>query len=360
MNSKQHYCLIHIGTFPPPVTGMSVTNQALFERLNREGISVEKLDTSPGTLRRDFISRSARLPRLLRAWLRILRANPRREVLYIALSGGWGQIYDIVSLALARLKGLPRFLHHHSFAYLLNKPLYTSLLMKVAGQNALHVVLCDEMGGYLRARYGVKRVSTISNLTFFPPITQKRCPKDLQTIGFLSNITQEKGGDAVIALAYALRKKGLPLKVRLAGPCQDAALVQDLHRAVSDGVLEWSGAVYGEDKAKFWQEIDVFVFPTRYPNEAEPLVVWEALAAGVPVIAVQRGCICNQVGAAGVLIPPHEDFVAQALPIFESWLKDVDLFQSYVQQTQQRYAAMQADALAQWQKFLQNFAADHP
>ena len=69
------------------------------------------------------------------------------------------------------------------------------------------------------------------------------------------------------------------------------------------------GPVHGAAKARFFAMIDVFVFPTRYAHEADPLVVWEALAAGRPVIAYARGCIREQVGDAGLLIEVHQSFV---------------------------------------------------
>src|SRR4029077_6117789 len=40
-------------------------------------------------------------------------------------------------------------------------------------------------------------------------------------------------------------------------------------------------------------QVDVFVFPTNYVNEAEPLVLYEAMRQGVHVIACDRGAIAE-------------------------------------------------------------------
>ncbi len=69
--------------------------------------------------------------------------------------------------------------------------------------------------------------------------------------------------------------------VRVAEPCYDGYLVEALKMATEEGLLERLGPVYGKDKSQFWKMTDAFVFPTQ--NEAEPLVLWEAPAAGVPI-----------------------------------------------------------------------------
>lgn len=56
------------------------------------------------------------------------------------------------------------------------------------------------------------------------------------------------------------------------------------------------GPVYGADKDRFYQQLDIFLFPTNYANEAEPLVVYEAMRRGVYVIACDRGAISEMLG----------------------------------------------------------------
>jgi glycosyltransferase involved in cell wall biosynthesis len=45
--------------------------------------------------------------------------------------------------------------------------------------------------------------------------------------------------------------------------------------------------------------IDLFLFPTNFKQEAAPLVIYEALAAGCPVLARDRGVISEIVPAVG-------------------------------------------------------------
>ncbi len=178
-----------------------------------------------------------------------------------------------------------------------------------------------------------------------------RSPRQaLRAIGFLSNITKEKGGEIIIDLAQAIKERGMPLGVVVAGPCPEDDLLQKLQHAVSEGALEWRGSTYGADKAKFWTDIDLFVFPSL--NEAEPLVIWEALAAGIPVLTYERGCIRDQLEDASVLIPATADFVAPALACLEKWRTSGEEYGLQVRLAQEQYERMKEQSRLQFQELL--------
>jgi glycosyltransferase involved in cell wall biosynthesis len=58
-------------------------------------------------------------------------------------------------------------------------------------------------------------------------------------------------------------------------------------------------------KAAFLAAGDIFCMPTRYRYEGQPLVILEALAAGLPVISTRHAAIPSTVedGKTGVLLP---------------------------------------------------------
>jgi glycosyltransferase involved in cell wall biosynthesis len=69
---------------------------------------------------------------------------------------------------------------------------------------------------------------------------------------------------------------------------------------------ELPGMVIGEEKVRYFQEADVFVFPSY--KEGLPIVVLEALAAGLPIISTPVGGIPSVVrmDENGFLIPPGD------------------------------------------------------
>src|SRR5262249_17798066 len=62
--------------------------------------------------------------------------------------------------------------------------------------------------------------------------------------------------------------------------------------------------------------------PTRYVSEAQPLVILEALSAGIPVIATTRGCICDLLSSGGTALPEGADFVPAAVRLIADWAGD--------------------------------------
>jgi len=347
-----------VGTFPPPVHGMAAVNQAVQERLKASGWVIHKLDTAPRSLDRSIVSHMGRIIKIVRVWLSLfifyLKKENQKTVTYLSLSGGWGQVYDLITVLLCKILGVRMVIHHHSFAYLNKYSKLSQLIFNMAGGNTTHVALCNRMRVTLKSRYRVKNVHVLSNVVMFPVEQNSRERSMLRTVGFLSNITREKGGEVVIDLAYAIRKFKLPLKVVVAGPCHDKELTVALEKAEKEGVLQWKGPVYETDKVQFWSETDIFIFPTQYKNEAEPLVLWEAAAAGVPVIAYSRGCIEEQVTeTGGIAVPIEDNFIEAALPALNSWSQTPKLYKTRTVLARIYFSEIGKQLEASWEEFEQ-------
>ena len=91
-------------------------------------------------------------------------------------------------------------------------------------------------------------------------------------------------------------------------------IFRSIRRAQSQngGRLSFLGPLYGSAKDAFFDEIDIFLLPTR--SESYGLVIIEALSRGVPVIAYARGCIGSYLTApAGHAIPTERGFRGRRL-----------------------------------------------
>jgi glycosyltransferase involved in cell wall biosynthesis len=124
-------------------------------------------------------------------------------------------------------------------------------------------------------------------------------------LGILGNLTFDKGLREFAQVVQALGRSGPTVGVLAgaAGGAEEAAYIDELMRT-SGSAFRWLGPVGADARLAFLDQIDVFLFPTRYKLEAQPNVVFEAMARGVPVVATMMGCIASDVPAAtGVTVP---------------------------------------------------------
>jgi len=318
-----------VGAFPPPVHGMAMLNAAMCDHLRSRGCVPVVLDLSPASLSRGWINRLGRIRKVARSLFRYLGAvrSAPRTTLYAGLSGGWGQWYELLFVLIARLHGARIFLHHHSFAYVDRKQLVTSLLVRAAGLSATHVVGCERQAIKLRHFYptvSITRVVSNTAIIWRDQSSKARIRERLRRIGFLSNISREKGISEFLAVTEQLEREKSGIEAAIAGPFEDRAAEAEVRSALARlSNLTYAGPRYGPEKAGFWASIDVLVFPSKYANETAPLAVYEALHQAIPVIVWRRGCLSDMVLAeSGLVIDRDHGFAAAAVECLLRWQRD--------------------------------------
>jgi glycosyltransferase involved in cell wall biosynthesis len=303
-----------IGAFPPPVQGAAVINQALYSRLDARDIPVQLIDLSPGQTR-GWNYHLTRLLRTLSGAFRILlAAGPRRYLM--SIDGGGGLIYNILLAVAMRIRGQPRLFYYHSTSYLRSGNRLMLLLLRIGGGQTLHVACTARMLSRLGALYGVDITGLVVNNAAWVGVPPGRCVPagNVVRLGLLSGLTTEKGPDKAVETLRELRRRGVNAELVLAGAIQDTAtriLLEEARREFGPAV-RYAGIITGEAKEAFYAELDYFLFPSLYRHETQSLVVPEALAAGIPVIAFDHEFVGEVVGTGGHLIPANENFACRA------------------------------------------------
>lgn len=350
--------LTQVGPFPPPIYGMAVVNEAMAKALRVTADAHLIIDIRAHSLERSLIARLRRLPRVLAGWFQFLRLGCHDGRLYISLSGGFGQIYELGFIFLARLKRQSIVLHHHSFAYLTRRRPLTAALVALAGPSATHVTLSENMLARLKQIY--PRVTSglvVSNSSFLNPDSHAgRCelPSRPLTIGFLGNVSKEKGIWEFLAVLKECQGRSVPVRGIIAGPFQDEVTACTV-RAALDLLrnVEYWGPVDGQMKHEFLRSIDILLFASRYVNEAEPLVVLESMMNAIPVIAFARGALPELLDhGAGVLVSPEDDFVAIALSYIDAWNTDPAIWLNASRAAFTRFKQHRQESLVQLQKLI--------
>src|SRR5207249_3714803 len=99
-------------------------------------------------------------------------------------------------------------------------------------------------------------------LSLAGPTTSARPRSAIRALGFLSNISKEKGIFQFLDLVQETERQNLSLVAHVAGPFQDAQTEQSVdHRLRELGAVNYLGPRYGADRDRFYEGIDVLVFP---------------------------------------------------------------------------------------------------
>lgn len=353
------------GPLPPPRHGVSAVNETVLVLAQAEGLSPVCFNTAPASLDRSLWVRVGRIGRIWEA-IRGVRLHARRNggPVYLSLSGGLGLIWEALLAWQARRHDARVIVHHHSFRYLDRSYWPMWLLVRAAGENALHVVLSPGMGQALKQRYaGIGEVLALSNAAFVGASLlqeQVSIASAPQTLGLLANLSAAKGLDDFLDLAELAKREGLQWQFRLAGPFENPRAAPGyLQRIAALDNITYAGPLYGEAKEAFFRSLDVFVFPTRYVHEAEPLTVLEAMRAGKPVIAFGRGCISEMLGESGTCIPREHEFAVRALAVVCDWQANPKEYQAQQQRTVSQYQRLHDSARPALDSLLKAFSAPH-
>lgn len=184
----------------------------------------------------------------------------------------------------------------------------TGLLGRTLAGRPLHVVhVCDASLG------------RIGGMLEHLPLTHHRIDNPVRSvsglpaepargdaIAYVGRLTREKGADLVAAAA---RRAGLKALFVGAGPLEDEL------RAM-DGVEVTGWCAPSEVWSILHHRARALAAPSRW-FETGPLTVYEALAAGLPVVASDRSGAAEKVrhGETGFVVPPDEDALAGAFAI---------------------------------------------
>ncbi len=318
-----------VGTFPPPIDGMSVVNVALAEALKARGAPVILVDPSAKGLAGMAYHARRLAAHLLALLVALGPGGVGAGTLCHGVNAGLAMPYTLALAAVARLVGMRIVLYYHSSKYLRRRARLLAAIVRIAGQGGLHVLASEEMVQRFRALYPkAVRFQVVDNCAYVAAESSARSAvRDPVRMGLLSNLSMEKGLGLAIETARELRRRGIEVRLILAGPLVDAEARSAAERARRDlaAAVEFRGTVQDEEKSRFFADIDLFLFPSLYPHETQSIVVPEAMAAGLPVLVHDHAFIRNLLADGEVdhlLLPADGSFPRRAADAIARWRND--------------------------------------
>lgn len=200
-----------------------------------------------------------------------------------ALLGAWA----------ARRAGVPLVLHVHSpaardTAHPWQNRRNAWLEWWSLRQAARVIAVSHSLGDYVRGRgLAAERLSVVPNgVPSGPLLTSREVPSCDWRLGVVALFRPRKGLEVLLAALAQLRGEGSPVRLRAVGGFESPDYERSIHRLVGElgleDAVEWVG--FTTDVAAQLGQLDLLVLPSLY-GEGLPMVVLEAMAAGVPVVA---------------------------------------------------------------------------
>lgn len=171
------------------------------------------------------------------------------------------------------------------------------------------IFLSEEMRkDFVRFGLSENRTSLLYNFySFVPPLTSPKKNKgNIINLLYVGAIHKEKG---ILELLYSIREcRDLNIHLNVCGKLSDSSIKQEidtLSKELGDRV-SFLGFVSGLDKTNIYSSSDILVLPSYH--EGLPLVIMEALGAGLGIVSTKVGAIpeilddemCNWVSVASI------------------------------------------------------------
>ena len=234
----------------------------------------------------------------------------RPDAFYITLATQRPAIVrDAAYLGLARAMGVPRIVHLHA------RPEPDVLpLLRRALRGATVILLARGLRADLGDAVSDAQIRYVAN--GIPDLGEVvREPRAVPRVLFLANLLPEKGPLVLVATLGELARRGVAFSATFAGaPSREIGAEQMRAAIIAAGLAErarYVGAVDPGGRATLFRDHDVFVLPTA--REAFGLVVLEAMAAGLPVIATREGALPELVSDSETGILAERDRLADPI-----------------------------------------------
>ncbi len=335
--------ILAVAPFPPPVHGASRVSRAVIDSVLADcpsNLYVNEVNTGARWYsgKRAAAYHAERILRNLLGLAALLSARLRGNVVaYIGGAGGIGLWYQVATILLAKVLGAGVVFHHHSSNYLSKSPMLSMrMICRLMSTLDVHIFLSELMRRQFGRLYASSsRTVVCSNVAF---VSLKSGANEQSRNGYrlihISNLSQKRERWRLFRSSRSLRSRSVDVDLTLIGPAT-REVSEEIDRVVAEfREVRYLGSQGVETITSELDRADLFLFPTRYVHEAEPLVVLEALGRGVPVLASRRGSLpailpsdwlVDDWGSAGMLVQsmmasPAGDQSARAAGVAEHLL----------------------------------------
>jgi glycosyltransferase involved in cell wall biosynthesis len=173
------------------------------------------------------------------------------------------------------------------------------------------IAVSHSLAGYTACQ-GISpgRISVVPNgVPVRGPLETRAAPTQSWTLGTVALFRPRKGLEVLLDAMSLLRSRGIDVRLRAAGDFETAEYEQKIHQRVRQlGITDrvhWVG--FTQDVPAELARMDLFVLPSLF-GEGLPMVILEAMAAGVPIVATRVEGVPEAIrdGIEGLIASPND------------------------------------------------------
>lgn len=344
MASDEKKTICMIGAFPPPVHGQAVAFETLAESPDvLKRYHVIKVDYAPKKQFNKYIMIPYKLLcnfNMIHRLKKVVRDN-KVDLFYLGMSSsdqGATRDYLIAKTIEKSLSNAKLIIHHHggNFRTFYEKTddKHRSMVNYYLNKTDCAIVLTPKLKKLFESLISEDKIKVVSNgISAANKIAEDTIEQkiiglkqnDTIHVLYLSNMIRTKGYYELLQSAPILLEAGIHFDITFAGAFRSTSDETQFHEFIKRYNLEksvkYAGLVTGSAKNKLLETSNIFVLPTSYPNEGQPISILEAMAAGIAIITTDHGGISDVIkdGTNGILIKSiTPDEIAKAIIRFNS------------------------------------------
>jgi glycosyltransferase involved in cell wall biosynthesis len=291
--------ILLIGPFPPPIQGNSFANQILYNNLQSRDFTCNIVNTTSQSISskqgNTFSIRKA--INFLTNYLKIYKLLST-DIVYITPGQTFFGVIKYAPFILFCILLKKKYvLHLHGNdlrnEYYLQSKIKKKILYFLISRASVGIVLSNSLIRNFQPFMNSEKIVVIKN--FVENIFYKRDIKkntDCLRILYLSNLMKEKGIIEILDALLILKDKNIKFIANFAGAIEETIKEEVLLKIdLLKNFASYDGVITGDEKVNAFSEANVFILPTYYKKEGQPISLLEALASGNVIITTKHSGI---------------------------------------------------------------------
>ena len=346
-----------VATFPPPVHGSSMVSMQIKEsEIINDAFEVDYVNLGTSRTmaeigRLSYVLYARKALRFLCSYFKMLwkLLSYRYDLTYLAITcHDVGFLKDSPFVITARLLSKKYVIHQHNrgMAPYVQRAPYKWLL-PMAYNKAKVILLSWRLYEDISAVVKKEQVLICPNGLPMPEYLLKnkdasinlKEKESVPEILFLSNLVESKGVWPLLDAYKILKDKGVRFHSSFVGGTSRfisaGKFAAEVKARGLEGMVEYLGPQYGDDKWRAYQRADIFVLPSM--DDCLPLTIMEAMMTKTAVVGSDIGAIPDLVedGVTGYIIS-SEDLIVETGGKFLDWEPNAEMAQKIAESRKQR------------------------